>query len=133
MAMIALKCPHIEVVVLDLNEERIRAWNSDTLPIYEPGLKEVVVAARGRNLFFSTDTTKHVAEADIVFVRWASWARVSGTVQSYPTLICVLLESFGGIAGTMGYVFNFRSHISALRWQRQHADEDKWNRCGQGG
>ena len=69
MAMIALKCPHIEVVVLDLNEERIKAWNSDTLPIYEPGLYEVVVACRGRNLFFSTDTTKHVSEADIVFVR----------------------------------------------------------------
>lgn len=51
------------------NEERIKAWNSDTLPIYEPGLDEVVKKARGRNLFFSTDTKKHVAEADIVFVR----------------------------------------------------------------
>ena len=51
------------------NEERIKAWNSDALPIYEPGLDEVVKAARGRNLFFSTDTKKHVAEADIVFVR----------------------------------------------------------------
>jgi len=69
MAMIALKCPHIEVVVLDLNEDRINAWNSDSLPIYEPGLYEVVLEARGRNLFFSTDTTKHVSEADIVFVR----------------------------------------------------------------
>ena len=76
MAMIALKCPHIEVVVLDLNEERIKAWNSESLPIYEPGLYEVVIAARGRNLFFSTDTTKHVAEADIVFVRWATGAGV---------------------------------------------------------
>jgi UDP-glucose 6-dehydrogenase len=72
MAMIALKCPHIEVVVLDINEERINAWNSDTLPIYEPGLLEVVQIARGRNLFFSTDTSKHISEADIVFVRWAS-------------------------------------------------------------
>ncbi len=73
--MIALKCPHIEVVVLDINEERIKAWNSDDLPIYEPGLFEVVVAARGRNLFFSTDTTKHIGEADIVFVRWVSLGR----------------------------------------------------------
>ena len=69
MAMIALKCPDIEVVVVDINEERIAAWNSDCLPIYEPGLFEVVKAARGRNLFFSTETKKHVGEADIVFVR----------------------------------------------------------------
>lgn len=47
----------------------MQAWNSDNLPIYEPGLDEVVKAARGRNLFFSTDTKKHVGEADIVFVR----------------------------------------------------------------
>ncbi len=66
---IALKCPQIEVVVVDINEQRIAAWNSDKLPIYEPGLDEVVKTARGRNLFFSTDVTKHVAEADIVFVR----------------------------------------------------------------
>ncbi len=51
------------------NEDRIKAWNSDHLPIYEPGLDEVVKAARGRNLFFSTDTKKHVGEADVVFVR----------------------------------------------------------------
>ena len=51
-----------------LLQARIDAWNSDKLPIYEPGLDEVVKACRGRNLFFSTDTDKHVAEADIVFV-----------------------------------------------------------------
>ena len=71
MAMIALNCPEIEVVVVDINEERIKAWNSDNLPIYEPGLFEVVKACRGRNLFFSTDTKKHVGEADVVFVRYA--------------------------------------------------------------
>ncbi|KAJ9525207.1 hypothetical protein QJQ45_020743 [Haematococcus lacustris] len=64
----ALNCPEIEVVVVDINEARIKAWNSDKLPIYEPGLDEVVKAARGRNLFFSTDTKKHVGEADVVFV-----------------------------------------------------------------
>ena len=69
---IGLKCPEIEVVVVDINEARIAAWNSDKLPIYEPGLLEVVQAARGRNLFFSTDVNKHVAEADIVFVRCAA-------------------------------------------------------------
>ena len=77
MAQIALKCPEIEVVVVDINEARIKAWNSDTLPIYEPGLTEVVKACRGRNLFFSTDTHKHVGEADLVFVRWA----MSATLQ----------------------------------------------------
>jgi len=71
MAMIALKCPEIIVTVVDLNESRIKAWNSETLPIYEPGLFEVVKACRGKNLFFSTDCRKHVAEADIVFVRCA--------------------------------------------------------------
>mmetsp|Transcript_69598 Transcript_69598/g.220348 ORF Transcript_69598/g.220348 Transcript_69598/m.220348 type:complete len:505 (+) Transcript_69598:106-1620(+) len=68
MAMIAYKCPEIEVVVVDINEARIAAWNSDVLPIYEPGLDEVVKACRGKNLFFSAETTKHVGEADIVFV-----------------------------------------------------------------
>lgn len=69
MAMIAAKCPHITVTVVDINEARIAAWNSDELPIYEPGLEEVVGKCRNRNLFFSTDTHKHVKEADIVFVR----------------------------------------------------------------
>ena len=69
MAMMALKCPEIEVVVVDINEARINAWQTDDLPIYEPGLLDVVKEARGRNLFFSTDTHKHVGEADLVFVR----------------------------------------------------------------
>ncbi|GMH42725.1 hypothetical protein BSKO_10644 [Bryopsis sp. KO-2023] len=68
MAMIALKCPEFVVTVLDINEARIAAWNSDELPIYEPGLFEVVKACRGRNLFFSSDAAKHVKEADVVFV-----------------------------------------------------------------
>ena len=59
----------IQVVVVDINEARIAAWNSDSLPIYEPGLQEVVKEALGRNLFFSTDVKKHCAEADIIFVR----------------------------------------------------------------
>uniref|UniRef100_A0A0D3HU42 UDP-glucose 6-dehydrogenase n=2 Tax=Oryza TaxID=4527 RepID=A0A0D3HU42_9ORYZ len=68
MAVIALKCPAIEVVVVDIAKPRIDAWNSEQLPIYEPGLDEVVKECRGRNLFFSTDVEKHVAEADIIFV-----------------------------------------------------------------
>ncbi|KAJ0704233.1 putative UDP-glucose 6-dehydrogenase [Helianthus annuus] len=68
MAVIALKCPDIEVAVVDISVPRINAWNSDQLPIYEPGLEDVVKQCRGRNLFFSTDVEKHVCEADIVFV-----------------------------------------------------------------
>lgn len=68
MAMIALNCPEIEVVVVDINESRIAAWNSDKLPIYEPGLQEVVEKCRGKNLFFSTEVNKHIAEGDIIFV-----------------------------------------------------------------
>ena len=68
MAMIAAKCPHIQVTVADLNEKRIAAWNSDTLPVYEPGLDEIVVAARGKNLHFTSDIRKAIAAADLIFV-----------------------------------------------------------------
>jgi UDPglucose 6-dehydrogenase len=68
MAMIAAKCPHYRVTVVDINEEKIHQWNSDNLPIYEPGLDELVKEARNRNLFFSTDTKTGIREADIVFV-----------------------------------------------------------------
>jgi UDPglucose 6-dehydrogenase len=68
MAMIAAKCPDISVTVTDPNEKRIAAWNSDTLPVYEPGLQQVVESARGKNLFFSTDVRKAIREADIIFV-----------------------------------------------------------------
>ena len=68
MAMIAAKCPGIEVTVADFNEARIAAWNSDTLPVYEPGLDEVVRLARGRNLHFTTDIRAAIASADLIFV-----------------------------------------------------------------
>jgi len=68
MAMIAKNNLNVEVTVVDINQERIDAWNSETLPIYEPGLDEVVKEARGRNLFFSTDVEKGIAEANIIFV-----------------------------------------------------------------
>jgi UDPglucose 6-dehydrogenase len=71
MAIIAQKCPHIQVTVVDLNEERIAAWNDenvDNIPIYEPGLSGVVKEARGRNLFFSTNVEKAIDEAQIIFI-----------------------------------------------------------------
>ena len=68
MAMIALKAPDIEVNVVDMNAARIAAWNSDTLPIYEPGLDDVVKQCRGKNLHFSTDVAGGIQKADIIFV-----------------------------------------------------------------
>jgi UDPglucose 6-dehydrogenase len=68
MSVIAMNCPDIKVTVFDLNQKRIDAWNSDNLPIYEPGLAEVVKAARGRNLFFTTNETESIQAADIIFI-----------------------------------------------------------------
>lgn len=71
MAMIAKKCPHIKVTVVDLNEHRINAWNDPDvtkIPVYEPGLSEVVAEARGRNLFFSTEVEPAIAEAQMIFI-----------------------------------------------------------------
>jgi len=71
MAVIAQKCPEIKVNVVDINPKRIEAWNDsdlDKLPIYEPGLKEVVADARGRNLFFSTEIDEGIREAEMIFI-----------------------------------------------------------------
>ena len=71
MAIIAEKCPHIKVTVVDLNQERIAAWNHDDvtqIPIYEPGLSDIVAKSRGKNLFFSTEVDKAIQEADMIFI-----------------------------------------------------------------
>jgi len=71
MAIIAQKCPHIKVTVVDLNEKRIADWNDpnvDNIPIYEPGLSEIVAESRGRNLFFSTEVDKAIDEAEMIFI-----------------------------------------------------------------
>ena len=68
MAMIAKNCPEYTVTVVDINQERIERWNSNDLPIFEPGLLEVVQQTRGKNLFFHTDIAGAIAEADIIFV-----------------------------------------------------------------
>lgn len=71
MAVIAHKCPDIKVTIVDLNADRIAAWNdenTDSLPVYEPGLADIVREARGRNLFFSTDVEKAINEAEMIFI-----------------------------------------------------------------
>ncbi len=78
MAMIAARCPDVPVTVVDIDSNRIAAWNSETLPIYEPGLDSIVRAARGRNLFFSTDVDGAIDRADIIFVSVNTPPRVTG-------------------------------------------------------
>ena len=68
MAMIAHKCRDVVVEVVDVNAERIAAWQSDRLPIFEPGLDDIVRSARGRNLSFSTDVDAAIRAADIIFI-----------------------------------------------------------------
>ena len=70
MAVIALKCPHINVTVVDANPDKIKAWNGplEELPVYEPGLAEVVKEARGRNLFFSDDIPGNIEKAEMIFM-----------------------------------------------------------------
>ena len=68
MATIAQRCPAAIATVVDMNAARIAAWNSDKLPVYEPGLEEIVRAVRGRNLTFSTDVAGGIRGADMIFV-----------------------------------------------------------------
>jgi len=68
MAMIAYKCPDYLVTVVDINQERIKAWNSKELPVYEPGLDEIIQKTRGKNLFFAQDIAAQIQENDIIFV-----------------------------------------------------------------
>jgi len=78
MAMIAYKCHDVEVMVVDISERQIEAWKSDELPIYEPGLEEIVKERRGKNLFFSTDVEGEIQKADIIFVSVNTPTKTSG-------------------------------------------------------
>ena len=82
MAVIAQKCPDIKVTVVDLNEARIAAWNDkdvNNIPIYEPGLNEMVGNVRGKNLFFSTEVDKAIDEADLIFISVNTPTKTYGT------------------------------------------------------
>ena len=83
MTMIALKNPGYKVIVVDTNSERIRAWNSENLPIYEPGLLEIVHKVRDKNLFFSTDIENGIKEAHIIFVSVNTPAKTYGHGTGY--------------------------------------------------
>ena len=78
MAVIAAKCPQYKIIVVDVDQEKIAAWNSEHLPVYEPGLYDIISATRGRNLFFSTDVKQAVTEAEIIFVSVNTPTKLSG-------------------------------------------------------
>ena len=86
MAVIAQKNPDIRVNVVDMNSKKINAWNSenlDQLPVYEPGLSNVVKEARDRNLFFSTEINKHIDEADMIFISVNTPTKIVGEGKGY--------------------------------------------------
>lgn len=99
-AVIAAKAPHIKVTIVDLSKPRIDAWNSDKLPIYEPGLEDIVKAARGKNLFFSTDIEAAINEADLIFVSVNTPTKKSGMGK--------------GFAADLGYIESATRSIANL-------------------
>ena len=76
--VIAQKCPSINVTVVDVDAEKIKAWNEDNLPVYEPGLDEVVLECRNRNLFFSTNKEEAVKKAQLIFICVGTPTKTSG-------------------------------------------------------
>jgi UDPglucose 6-dehydrogenase len=86
----ASKCPDIKVTIVDISQERIDAWNSNDLPVYEPGLDEIVLQCRGRNLFFSTDIDAAIQEADLIFVSVNTPTKKSGLGAGFASDISFL-------------------------------------------
>tara|TARA_B100001248_G_scaffold102868_1_gene76609 strand:- start:26152 stop:27561 length:1410 start_codon:yes stop_codon:yes gene_type:complete len=85
MAVIALKCPEIRVTVLDSNEHRINLWNNsvDKLPVYEPGLSEIIAEVRNKNLFFSTDIKNTIDQAEMIFMAVNTPTKIEGEGKGY--------------------------------------------------
>ena len=86
MSVIALKCPNINVTVVDANADKIKAWNGslEKLPVFEPGLKEVVEKARGRNLFFSSDIAGNIENAEMIFMAVNTPTKTEGEGAGMP-------------------------------------------------
>jgi len=85
MAVIALKCPEIRVTVLDSNEHKINLWNNtvDKLPVYEPGLAEIIEEVRDKNLFFSTDIKNTIDQAEMIFMAVNTPTKIEGEGKGY--------------------------------------------------
>ena len=86
MAVIALKCPEIDVNVVDINKQKIKDWNSkdlNKLPIYESGLAEIISKTRGKNLFFSTEISSSIDNADMIFMAVNTPTKIKGEGKGY--------------------------------------------------
>lgn len=86
MAVIALKCPNIEITVVDSNRSRIDAWNSSNtndFPVKEPGLDDIIKVVRNKNLFFSSDTEKHIDESEMIFLAVNTPTKIEGKGKGF--------------------------------------------------
>ena len=101
MAVIAQKNPSINVTVVDINEKRIAAWNSknlNELPIYEPGLSDVIKEARGRNLFFSSDINSSIINSEMIFISVNTPTKTSGKGKGFAADLKYVISSAEQIA-----------------------------------
>ena len=80
------KCPDIKVTVFDINQQHINEWNSDTLPIFEPGLEEIVKRNREKNLFFSCDVAQGILDADLIFISLNTPTKLLGWERGVPRI-----------------------------------------------
>ena len=80
MAVIALKCPHLNITVVDNNKKKIQQWNGpiDNLPVYEPGLSEIIKEVRNKNLFFSNEIQESINNDDMIFIAVNTPTKVKG-------------------------------------------------------
>ena len=119
-SVVAQQCPEIKVTIVDVNPQRIDAWNSEDLsqlPVYEPGLAEVVAECRGRNLFFTTDIDGAIEEAQLVFVSVHTPTKTSGVGS--------------GFAADLRYVSVACMHglTYAATWRRLRAGSRAWRQA----
>ena len=113
MAMIAKQCPDIEVHVVDLNQTRIDQWNSDELPIYEPGLDEIVKEARGRNLTFSTQVEAAISEAATRACRELGYTRMWSI---HPNQIRNIVDAFAPSVAEVDMAIEIITAAQAALW-----------------
>jgi len=100
MAVIALKCPHIKITVVDINKEKINLWNGDCkeLPVFEPGLPEIIQTVRDKNLFFSTEVESAINKSEIIFLAVNTPTKTEGDGKGYASNLDYIKKSVEQIA-----------------------------------
>ena len=101
MAVIALKCPDIKVSVVDISHSRINSWNDDNLdnlPIFEPGLKEIISKTRNKNLFFSTKIDQAINESEMIFMAVNTPTKTEGEGKGMAADLTYVVSSANRIA-----------------------------------